>query len=140
MLHSSSRYLEESRVYFRQAHDELAKGDLSQASEKGWGAAAEIVKAFAEENGQEHHGHRQIQSTVNGLVEQTDDPELGSLFEYALNWEVVEQTDDPELGSLFEYAAGLHRNFYEDWMSTQRVQWGIAAVERFISKVEPLLS
>lgn len=119
MLQSSSRYLDKSRVYFRQAHDELAKGDLSQASEKGWGAAAEIVKAFAEENGREHHGHRQIQSTVNGLVE---------------------QTNDPELGSLFEYAAGLHRNFYEDWMSAQRVQWGIAAVERFISKMEPLLS
>ena len=118
MLQSSSRYLEKSRVYFRQAHDELAKGDLSQASEKGWGAAAEIVKAFAEGNGREHHGHREIQSTVNGLVE---------------------QTNDPELGNLFDIAAELHRNFYEDWMSAQRVQWGIVAVERFISKVEPLL-
>ena len=38
-----------------QANEELARDDLRQASEKGWGAASQIVKAVAEERGWEHN-------------------------------------------------------------------------------------
>ena len=34
-----------------QANAELETGDLRQASEKGWGAAAQIVKAAAQNRG-----------------------------------------------------------------------------------------
>ena len=37
-----------SRNFLRQAREELATGDLLQASEKSWGAAAHAVKAAAE--------------------------------------------------------------------------------------------
>ena len=38
-------YRDQSRVYLEQANEELARDDLRQASEKGWGAASQIVKA-----------------------------------------------------------------------------------------------
>jgi len=40
-------YWEMSRTYFKQAEEELAEGDLKQASEKLWGSAALAVKAAA---------------------------------------------------------------------------------------------
>ena len=44
---SQTSYTSRSMTYLSQASEELAKGDLCQASEKGWGAAAEMVKAVA---------------------------------------------------------------------------------------------
>ena len=44
-------YRDQSRAYLEQANEELARDDLRQASEKGWGAASQIVKAVAEERG-----------------------------------------------------------------------------------------
>ena len=41
----------------------LAEGDLLQASEKGWGAAAQMVKAVAETRGWRHSTHRDLYST-----------------------------------------------------------------------------
>ncbi len=49
--HAASRYL------VQQARAELALGDLRQASEKGWGAAAQMVKAVAEFRGWSHRYH-----------------------------------------------------------------------------------
>ena len=48
------------RRLLEQARNELAEGDTRQASEKGWGAAAQLVKAIAEQRGWEHKTHRQI--------------------------------------------------------------------------------
>ena len=42
-------YRDQSRAYLEQANEELARDDLRQASEKGWGAASQIVKAVASE-------------------------------------------------------------------------------------------
>lgn len=41
----------------RQAREELTAGDVRQASEKGWGAAAQILKAIAARRDWEHQGH-----------------------------------------------------------------------------------
>ena len=49
-MQRTTTYREQSRVFLAQAHfEELAKGDLQQASEKGWGAASQMVKAIAQE-------------------------------------------------------------------------------------------
>ena len=48
MLESANRYAVTSREFIRRAQQYLAVEDLHQASEKGWGAAAEMVKAVAE--------------------------------------------------------------------------------------------
>ena len=45
-----------SRAMMTQSRTELAQGDLQQASEKGWGAAAQMMKAVAEARGWQHAG------------------------------------------------------------------------------------
>ncbi len=43
--------------FLREAEELLAKGDYVQASEKAWGAAAQIVKAVAAKKGKELRSH-----------------------------------------------------------------------------------
>ena len=45
-------HLRLSEKYLREAGEFLSKGDLVQASEKGWGAASQAVKAAAARRGQ----------------------------------------------------------------------------------------
>ena len=45
---TSRAYQVASRQLLRQGKAELAAGDVRQASEKCWGAAAQIVKSIAE--------------------------------------------------------------------------------------------
>ena len=51
-------YRERSRALLAEAREELGAGDLEQASVKGWGAAAQMVKAVADERGMPHEHHR----------------------------------------------------------------------------------
>ena len=101
-----------------QANEELARDDLRQASEKGWGAASQIVKAVAEERGWEHRGHWYLHNVVSRLAE--------------LN-------GDREFMTLFSGANHLHTNFYEGWLDRSTVTHCLEQVTRFIEKVEALL-
>ena len=64
---------ERSREYLAKAFEELEAGDLTQASEKGWGAAAQIVKAVADERGINHHHHAALFRTAQALSREVDD-------------------------------------------------------------------
>ena len=66
-MQRTTTYKEQSRVFLAQAYEELAEGDLPQASEKGWGSAAQMVKAIAEERGWRHFSHRDIMRAVSAL-------------------------------------------------------------------------
>ena len=101
-----------------QAYAELETGDLRQASEKGWGAAAQIVKAAAQNRGWEHDSHRRLFLTVNDLSDETGDPEIHRLFA------------SPNL---------LHQNFYEDGAGYDIVTDHLGRTEQFIAKVESIL-
>ena len=57
MTQDGEKYKSAGRELLEKARDELAQGDLRQASEKGWGAAAQMVKAVAERRGWRHDGH-----------------------------------------------------------------------------------
>jgi hypothetical protein len=116
-MQEAPTYRERSRDFVVKARRELDE-DLPQASEKGWGAAAEIVKAIAEERGWAHRGHRELQTAVNRLRN---------------------ETGDRDLQRLFAIASDLHRNFYENWYDRPAVESGIQDVERFVAKVENLL-
>ena len=48
------QYRAAGRELLAQAKQELAAGDPRQASEKGWGAAAQMVKALAADRGWPH--------------------------------------------------------------------------------------
>ena len=111
-------YRDQSRAYLEQANEELARDDLRQASEKGWGAASQIVKAVAEERGWEHRGHWELHNVVSLLVEESGDDELRTLFAIANH---------------------LYINFYEGWLDRDTVAFHLRQVTKFIEKVEALL-
>ena len=53
-------YRQQARYFLSKSREYLAEGDLHQASEKGWGAAAWMVKAVAETHGWEYGRHEQF--------------------------------------------------------------------------------
>ena len=111
------KYKEASRHLLVQANEEFAAGDFRQASEKGWGAAAQIVKAVAENRGLQHNNHYRLFQIVAELAE-----ELG----------------DTDISRFFAVANSLHTNFYEDWMPSEIIRVGLDDVDRLLAKLEPL--
>jgi hypothetical protein len=111
-------YRERSRDYLAKAFQESQNNDMTQASEKGWGAASLMVKAIAEQRGLDHQRH-------------------GFLFRVVDN--LVRESGDDELNTLFHVANGLHGNFYENWFSARQVESGLHAMERFVDKMETML-
>ena len=116
---ASQRYQAASRQLLAQSREELARGDVRQASEKGWGAAAQIVKSVAELRGWGHRSHAALYNVVSRLVHETNDDDIRRLFDVAGN---------------------LHVNYYEDWNNAENVASSLNDVERFLDKLEPLVS
>ena len=115
---TTEKYRASSRHLLAQARSELDAGDVRQASEKGWGAAAQIVKAIAEQRGWTHRGHAQLFDAVTTLAQ---------------------EAGDDDIDRLFELASALHTNFYEDWYGAGRVERGLNDVEQLLDKLEPVL-
>ena len=92
--------------------------DSLQASEKGWGATAQMAKAVAEERGWEHGRHANFFEVVRC---------------------VVAETGDQEIWVAFEMARGLHENFYEGKMGSSDVDFHLGHVTRFTEKMRGLL-
>ena len=109
---------EQSRIFLAQAYEELGKGDLPQASEKGWGAAAQMLKAVALERGWNNSRHRDIYEVVRDLRL---------------------ETGDPELSVQFSAASSLHVNFYEIKYSYDYIEDLLRQVEKMVNKLEALL-
>ncbi len=118
MLGSPNRYAAASREFMEKAYQYLAAEDLPQASEKGWGAAAEMVKAVAEERGWPHDSHRLLYGIVRNLEQ---------------------ETGDAQLFSGFQMASGLHINFYENWLHPENIRRSLQEVQQLLTKLEPLL-
>ena len=117
MTTQAEEYTRTSRESLVKAEEALAQDDLLQASEKGWGATAYIVKGIAQRGGWQHSGHRELFQTVNRLVQ---------------------ETGDRELRSLFNVADSLHSNFCENWRPREFVEDGLERVTEFIQKLEGL--
>jgi len=111
-------YLGLMNKYIKDAKELIAKGDYVQASEKLWGASAEMVKVVAAKRGIKLKTHRDIWDFVTKLHTESKDPELSKLFLQA-NY--------------------LHQNFYENILPAEAVLAGAEAVEQFIAKLEKLI-
>lgn len=111
-------YRQQSKVFLNSAREFLREGNLYQASEKGWGAASQMVKALAERRGWDHRHHSLLQQAVDSLAAETGDQE------YVL---------------LFSSADSLHKNFYEGMMAQPTVALHLAQVTSFVEKVEQRL-
>ena len=96
----------------------LGEGDLLQASEKGWGAAAQMVKAVAEARDWRHQTHADLYRVVSRLAD---------------------ELADERLQVLFHSANALHQNFYEGWMPAESAAAGLSAVEEFAGRLADLI-
>ena len=114
---TTQKYTTACQTLLGQATAELAAGDARQAAEKGWGAAAQKVKAVCEERGWQHHSHYLLRQAVDRLTDETGDENLAPLFDTAQN---------------------LHKNFYEDFYNTAEVSRKLVQVHRFIDKLDAL--
>ena len=75
MATNGQYYSDTGRDFLARARTYLAEEDLLQASEKGWGAAAQMVKAAAESRGWRHRGHRDLY-TAQQAGDETGDQRL----------------------------------------------------------------
>lgn len=105
-----------SRRMIAHAEEFLHAGDLIQASEKGWGAAAHYLKAVAKQRGWTNRSHRDFFFIKDRLANETDDPDRISL--------------------LFREANALHQNFYEPLYLPSDVRGGIDSAKEFIDRLE----
>ena len=110
-------YTQQSRQFLTRAKEELDEGDLVQASEKLWGASAQMVKAVAQRRGWRHNSHRSLNDIVSRLAR---------------------ESGDPNLMTLFGFAESLHFNFYEDVKPREYVEHSASVVEELVSKLERL--
>ena len=55
----------QAREFMAKSREYLAQGDLHQASEKGWGAAAHMTKAVAVSQGWEYSTHADFSKVLN---------------------------------------------------------------------------
>ena len=116
---TTQTYQQASERFLAQARAELANEDLPQSSEKGWGVAAQILKAVATERGWEHGKHRHLSRVASRLRS---------------------ETGDREVFRLYQVADSLHGNFYEDEMAGGDIAESLDDVEALIGKLLPLLS
>ena len=100
-----------------QAEWEFERGDLLQASEKIWGAAAQFLKALAVQRGWAHESHQHLVQVAGNLRKETGNDDI-----------VI----------LFNTAESMHANFYEASRSEEDVRLGMDAVRRLIAILEQI--
>ncbi len=114
---SSAKYLNTSSRLLDQAYVELEAGDLIQASEKFWSAAAQAMKATAHNRGWAHNSHAHLYEILRRTVDETGDKDLVDLF------------SDVNL---------LHVNFYEDILLEDEIRRLSDRVRDFVARLEDI--
>ena len=107
-------YVEATGELLQEARDELEKGNVRQAAEKLWGAAALTVKAYAYwRDGKRLTSHGELWEHMRLMVK-----DMGS-------W--VRET--------WMFANGMHTCFYEGWCAREDVEDSIKRVEKLVREV-----
>ena len=112
-------YAAQGRDFLGKAREYLATGDLHQASEKGWGSAAHMVKAVALTQGwpYERHSHfHQVMNRARNL------------------------TGNDHLRLLHGRAEVLHVNFYEikEALDQETIREDLTNIAELLDILEPL--
>ena len=109
-----------SRRFIQQARGELERGDRLQATEKAWGALAQMFKAHGQQRGWLNMGsHRTVGHIARQLADEYDNG--GILVAYVA-------------------ADNGHRNFYDNEMSPAEIEDIITVVARVLPELESALS
>ena len=111
-------YGEQAYIFLEKAKEELQAGDLRQASEKGWGAASQMIKAVADYRDWPHAVHGHLVATAES---------------------VADESQDGDVRICFDAAQALHRNFYEGGLSQTGVALRLAQVETLLPKLRSYL-
>ena len=115
MTFQDNKYASMSREYMERAEDYLRQGDLKQASEKSWGAAACALKSIAERRGWHHQSHSLLFDISN---------------------QVAEELDRNDLRDMFQSAKSMHQNFYENWEQEEGVEYAIGRIKQYLTELE----
>ena len=113
----AEEYKQTGRWFMDQAEWEFERGDLLQASEKMWGAAAQFLKALATQRGWGHESHYHLRQVAERLAE---------------------ETGNNEIEDLFDAAEGLHANFYGAFSRESSVRRRMDKVRRLIDILESI--
>ena len=113
---TTATYRAATHHLLQQANTEFHQGDLRQASEKAWGAAAQITKAYAQNQTPPtyHRSHCSLKDIARNLAANTNNQDFLILFNS------IEQ---------------LHINFYENNRTAAAVQAGIEDAVEYVTLV-----
>ena len=98
--------------------DELARGELEEASNKLWGAAAHAIKATAEIRGWPHDAPALLEQTVLRIIR--------------------EENASPHLFGQYMIASAYHRRFYGGPPDADGIRYGKEIIAEFIRTLESL--
>ena len=115
MTTADNKYAAKSRDFMAHAEDYVRRGDLAQASEKSWGAAACALKSIAEQRGWNHQSH----SLLNDISSQ-----------------IADELSRPDLHDMFAVPRSLHQNFYENWLPEEAVVRLVDRTRVFLGELE----
>ena len=109
---------ERSRHFLDLVDDELARGELEEASNKVWGAAAHAVKAVAEGRGWPHNAHTLLEDAVYRLINEEGAP--------------------PQLFGQYMMASAYQQRFYGGPPAAAGIRYGRDIIAEFIGTLERL--
>ena len=115
---STDSYRRSSHELLQKARSELDAGDTRQASEKGWGATAQMLKAIAQQAGTPHHSHASL-AQIAGAVHR--------------------QTGEDSIATWFAIAQNLHVNFYEDNLSPEFIHIYLNQITLLVNRLDRYL-
>ena len=120
-----AEYRNQAWDFLARSRSYLAVGDLHQASEKGWGAAAWMAKAVAEAHDWEYESHSQFNVVLRRVVREMPD-----------NLEA----DASRIYALQGVARGLHQNFYtrSDFLDGEEIKANLDNMEELLTLLHPV--
>ena len=109
----------QAREFLNRGREYLASGDLHQASEKGWGAAAHMAKALALAHGWRYDRHNDFHHVMN---------------------QARRLTGSDRLRLLHGRADILHGNFYDlrSGLDEETIQEDLGSMTELLDLLEPL--
>ena len=112
-------YREQSREFLAKSRNYLEDGDLHQAAEKGWGAAAWMAKAVAEARGWEYKRHDEF---------------------FSVMYQAQDLTGDTRLRNFGNTANTLHGYFYtrKRFLVPENIRESLDDVELLLNILQPL--
>ena len=109
---------ERSRHFLDLVDGELARGELEEAGNNVWGAAAHGTTAVAERQGWEHHAHNLLEQAVDRLVREEGAP--------------------MDLWIQYMTASAYHQRFYGGPPPADAIRVGKELIAQFIDTLERL--